>query len=83
MVIDISRLVGGICMEIEVLGGQRTKRKRYIVIIETNGNIQQAVIVAYDTKGMTWLVKKLYGHLLIDENGNDIGRITFEEIELG
>ncbi|MBT2756777.1 hypothetical protein J7E71_12500 [Mesobacillus foraminis] len=59
------------------------KRKRYIVTIEGNGSTQQAVIVAYDTEEMSWLIKKLYGHLLIDQKGQRVGRFSFEETELG
>jgi hypothetical protein len=60
------------------------KRKRYNVTVEGNGELQKDVIVAYDPDEMYWLVRKLYGHLLIDnETGKKIGTISFQETELG
>ncbi|MBT2758008.1 hypothetical protein J7E71_19235 [Mesobacillus foraminis] len=70
-------------MGFDIVGVHPTKRKRYIITIESNGDTQQAVIVADDTEEMNWLLKKLYGHLLVDRDGKRIGNFRFEENELG
>lgn len=58
------------------------KRKRYIVIVEGYGVTQQAVIIASDLEGMYKEIYRLYGHLLKDVNGKDMGRVTYEETTL-
>jgi hypothetical protein len=58
------------------------KRKRYIVIVEGNGVTEHAVIVTKDLEGMYKEIYRLYGHLLKDINGKDVGKITFEESTL-
>lgn len=60
-----------------------SKRKRYHVTIEGNGQIRKNVIIAYDPEGMFWIVRKLYGHLLTDDTGKSTGTISFQETELG
>jgi hypothetical protein len=57
-------------------------RKRYNVIIQGNGQLREAVFIAYDTEGMFFLVRKLYGYLLVDDNGRETGTISFKETEL-
>jgi hypothetical protein len=61
-----------------------SKRKRYNVSVEGNGQIRNNVIIAYDPEGMFWIVRKLYGHLLItDDTGKSTGTISFQETYLG
>ncbi|MBT2606057.1 hypothetical protein J7E55_24085 [Bacillus sp. ISL-53] len=55
------------------------KRKRYLVTVEGNGEIHQVVIIAKDLEMMYWEVHRLYGYLLKDKDGKDIGKISFEE----
>ncbi|MBT2661959.1 hypothetical protein [Bacillus sp. ISL-45] len=58
------------------------KRKRYIVVVEGSNETQSAVIIARNLKGMYREVNRLYGHLLKDVNGRDIGKLSFKETEL-
>ncbi|MFK9120510.1 hypothetical protein ACJEBK_27240 [Peribacillus frigoritolerans] len=60
-----------------------SKRKRYNVTVEGNGQIHKNVIIAYDVEGMFWIVRKLHGHLLTDATGKNTGTISFQETELG
>jgi hypothetical protein len=54
-------------MLVEVI--KRT-RKRYFVTIESNVQNVDMVIIAYDNKGMCLILRKLYGHLFVDDNEN-------------
>ncbi|MBT2613854.1 MULTISPECIES: hypothetical protein [unclassified Bacillus (in: firmicutes)] len=47
--------------------------------VEGNGEIHQVVIIAEDLEMMYWEVHRLYGYLLKDKDGKDIGKISFEE----
>jgi hypothetical protein len=58
------------------------KRKRYIVVVEGSKETESAVIIARDLEGMYREVHRLYGHLLKDVNGRDIGKLFFQETEL-
>jgi hypothetical protein len=58
------------------------ERKRYYVTIVGNGRTEQTVIIAYDTESMFYLARKLYGHLLLDHDGNKTGNISFQETAL-
>lgn len=60
-----------------------SKRKRYNVTVEGNGQIRKDVIIASDPEGMLWIVRKLYGDLLTDDTGKNTGTISFKESELG
>ncbi|MFD0049584.1 hypothetical protein ACFVHQ_09680 [Actinomycetes bacterium NPDC127524] len=61
---------------------RENKRKRYSVVVEGNGKIEHSVIIAESVDIMYWQVHKLYGHLLKDENGKDIGNVSFKESAL-
>ncbi|PLT29084.1 hypothetical protein [Peribacillus deserti] len=58
------------------------QRKRYSVVVEGNGKIEHAVIIAESLDLMYWQVHKLYGHLLKDEDGRDVGKVSFVESAL-
>lgn len=60
-----------------------SKRKRYNVTVEGNGQIRKNVIIAYDPEDMFLIVRKLYGHLLTDDTGKNTGTISYQETELG
>lgn len=60
----------------------RQLRKRYIVKLERNGELLQVVIVAKNLESLYKEVYRLYGSFLTNEKGNDVGTISFEEIDL-
>jgi hypothetical protein len=58
------------------------KRKRYVVFVESNGETKSAIIIADDLVGMYREIYRLFGYLLKDVNGRDIGKLTYEEFDL-
>jgi hypothetical protein len=58
------------------------KRKRYVVFVESNGETVFAVIIANDLAGMYREIDRLFGYLLKDVNGRDIGKLTYDEFDL-
>lgn len=69
---------GGILVEII-----RRTRKRYLVTIENNIQTLVIVVIAYDDEGMCRILRNLYGHFLVDANGNKIAKVSFTVTELG
>jgi hypothetical protein len=59
-----------------------TSRKRYIVQLKKNGETRQVVIIAKSLDGMYREVYRLFGDFLTDEQGKDIGTISFVETDL-
>ncbi|MBT2728821.1 hypothetical protein J7E63_18040 [Bacillus sp. ISL-75] len=59
------------------------ERKRYTVMIEYGiGQTEQVIIIASSLSAMFREINKKYGHLLMDENGNETGTIQFKAVNL-
>ena len=58
-------------------------RKRYTVMIDYGvKQTEQVIIIASSLSDMFREINKKYGHLLIDENGNETGTIQFKAMNL-
>lgn len=53
------------------------KRKKYLVIVKGITETKNTVIIARNLEGIYREVNRLYGHLLKDVNGQDIGNLSF------
>ncbi|KKI91470.1 hypothetical protein WQ54_14445 [Bacillus sp. SA1-12] len=57
----------------------KRSRKRYLVTIESNVQTIVILVIAIDD-GMCRILRN---HLLVDDNGNKIGKVSFTETVLG
>ncbi|MDQ0217871.1 hypothetical protein ELQ35_00070 [Peribacillus cavernae] len=60
------------------------KRNRYTVVVNgASGQLEPVVIIASNMQEMFNKLIKVHGHLLIDEEGNEVGTVQFRSNVLG